>query len=280
MIRSGGRRAARGGAVAVLTALLAACAQTAGFLFDLPPKTAAAAPAAAAPVAQDTVRPPIEQVGDPDSVLALLPRHADGGVDWMAALRAGVIAPRPGTPGRTPPAYLEGFAYDLVMPGANRLFDARFPHSSHVAWMACGSCHPGAAPAGGAAVTMAAMRDGQSCGLCHRAVAFPLAACSRCHGAMPSGTLTPVLGDEIILARAVDAGGAAAAGYAPSRFSHGPHRLRYRCSACHTALFEMRAGADTLTMADLRDGKGCGACHDGRAAFAMGTCARCHVEPQ
>ncbi len=53
------------------------------------------------------------------------------------------------------------------------------------------------------------------------------------------------------------------------------------CDMCHTKLFEMQALAaqqrPDFTMKSLYAGKYCGACHNGKMAFASNTqCARCH----
>jgi len=54
-----------------------------------------------------------------------------------------------------------------------------------------------------------------------------------------------------------------------------------KCADCHTKpkLFAMKKGTDKLTMKDMNDGKFCGACHDGKAAFSVkapADCAKCH----
>src|SRR5512139_1244127 len=67
-------------------------------------------------------------------------------------------------------------------------------------------------------------------------------------------------------------------------FSHKTHveDTGLDCNACHDKLFQMAAlnaqeSAD-FTMKSLYAGKYCGACHDGKMAFASNTqCARCHV---
>lgn len=63
-------------------------------------------------------------------------------------------------------------------------------------------------------------------------------------------------------------------------FPHWAHRIRFKCYVCHDQIFQMKAGADPVTMDAITDGKFCGACHDGKTAFAVGfdTCARCHRE--
>jgi c(7)-type cytochrome triheme protein len=49
-----------------------------------------------------------------------------------------------------------------------------------------------------------------------------------------------------------------------------------KCPDCHTKpkLFEMKKLP--LTMADMKAGKSCGTCHDGKKAFAVSECAKCH----
>ncbi len=66
-------------------------------------------------------------------------------------------------------------------------------------------------------------------------------------------------------------------------FSHQDHvRKGLSCSTCHSGLFEMEAlnvqKNKDFTMDSLYQGKYCGACHNGKKAFASDTqCARCHV---
>lgn len=66
----------------------------------------------------------------------------------------------------------------------------------------------------------------------------------------------------------------------PAVFPHWFHRIRFRCTVCHPALFHMKEGAEEPRMVELLEGKYCGACHDGKTAWRMGfnTCARCHFE--
>jgi c(7)-type cytochrome triheme protein len=66
-------------------------------------------------------------------------------------------------------------------------------------------------------------------------------------------------------------------------FSHRDHVQKDNsCSACHSGLFDMEAlraqKNKDFTMDSLYKGKYCGACHNGRKAFASDTqCARCHL---
>ncbi len=49
-----------------------------------------------------------------------------------------------------------------------------------------------------------------------------------------------------------------------------------KCADCHSKpkLFEMKKVP--LTMADMKAGKSCGTCHDGKKSFAVTECAKCH----
>jgi len=56
-----------------------------------------------------------------------------------------------------------------------------------------------------------------------------------------------------------------------------------KCADCHTKpkLFEMKKGKDKITMAAMKEGKFCGACHDGTKAFSVkapADCKKCHVK--
>ncbi len=70
-----------------------------------------------------------------------------------------------------------------------------------------------------------------------------------------------------------------AGGIAPAYFPHWIHRIRYKCYACHDALFKMKAGESAVTMDAIGQRKYCGACHNGTIAWgsSFDTCNRCHV---
>jgi c(7)-type cytochrome triheme protein len=68
-----------------------------------------------------------------------------------------------------------------------------------------------------------------------------------------------------------------AEGVRPVIFPHWFHRLRFRCKVCHSELgFEMRAGANDVTMAQIVEGRFCGMCHNGRIAWSTENCVLCH----
>lgn len=53
----------------------------------------------------------------------------------------------------------------------------------------------------------------------------------------------------------------------------------FKCNDCHPKLFQMKKGADKITMADIYAGKFCGACHNGTKAFKAAdaaNCTQCH----
>lgn len=279
--------------------------RTLSAFFDLPqPVPEAPAPAAATtapPVAARApsltpLEPPtaFESTLDPDSALKLLPQDVAGNVDWVAALRTGVIRPRPVLPGHpVPDSTGFQFGYDFMLPGPDTTFDAYFPHSTHTRWLNCNTCHARIFPYRGTPIKMADVLTGRYCGECHGKVAFPVAtACERCHVRlkMPPNRAKPELIGTITLTRAIpdsasggvvagNASGVTTAALPPARFPHWVHRSRYLCKSCHMDLFVPKAGANRITMQMISTGKACGACHDGKTAFAagFGACDRCHV---
>lgn len=301
------RRAGRGRARALL--VLALCAvgvsggcsrKTLSAFFDLPqpgptPVVANPAPSREATAPASALPPPaFEGTLDPDSAVKLLPRDHAGNIDWVAALRNSVIRPRPVLPGRPVPDPTGfQFGFDFLFPGPDATFDAYFPHSTHTQWLTCNTCHLRIFPYRGTPIKMADIFQGKFCGECHGKVAFPVvSACERCHVRMklPPNRAKPELIGTITLARAMpdsalgglvegNAAGVGAAGLPPARFPHWVHRSRYLCKSCHMELFVPKAGANLITMKEISSGKACGACHDGKTAFAagFGACDRCHV---
>jgi c(7)-type cytochrome triheme protein len=67
------------------------------------------------------------------------------------------------------------------------------------------------------------------------------------------------------------------AGMRPVIFPHWFHRIRFKCNVCHSEIgFTMRAGANDILMADIIDGKFCGACHNNQIAWGPENCHLCH----
>lgn len=52
-----------------------------------------------------------------------------------------------------------------------------------------------------------------------------------------------------------------------------------KCNDCHTKIFQMKKGSAKITMAEMKEGKNCGACHNGTKAFNTTdkeNCTKCH----
>lgn len=84
----------------------------------------------------------------------------------------------------------------------------------------------------------------------------------------------PVLAEygDVVLNRYADK-----EGMRPVIFPHWFHRIRFRCKVCHHELgFEMRAGANDVTMDDIIEGRYCGMCHNGDVAWTVENCDLCH----
>ena len=72
-------------------------------------------------------------------------------------------------------------------------------------------------------------------------------------------------------------------GVAPVLYPHWIHRIWYECSVCHEELFVMKRWRNKISHKEIDSGKQCGACHDGKIAFATDDkerCNLCHVAGQ
>ncbi len=190
--------------LAVIALLAAACSdKSLSLFFDIPPpteqekaeraaarQTAAAATrtqAARAPTvtaSQTAVdegpRPEFESVLDWETAQEMLPKDDIDEVDWMAAMREGIIRPRAAIDGPgDPEANL--FKFNFYLPGPDPTMDAYFPHQSHTEWLTCESCHAKIFRYRGTELNMDAIFSGEYCAKCHGIVAFALDSCNRCH---------------------------------------------------------------------------------------------------
>jgi len=145
----------------------------------------------------DPSNPSLRVLQDPEEALALLPPDTAGNmVNWVTALQRGIISPRSSLREDREHEILDD---DVLMLDTMPLPYVRFPHRPHSEWMGCETCHEKlfVSVAGANAINMGKILDGQYCGVCHGAVAFPLTECNRCHntdsstvsGARPGGTL-------------------------------------------------------------------------------------------
>lgn len=76
--------------------------------------------------------------------------------------------------------------------------------------------------------------------------------------------------------------GGAESGFPPTVFPHWVHRIRFKCYACHPAIYEMKKGVADVSMDAIQRGESCGVCHNDRIAFGVSvdSCNRCHAGGQ
>jgi c(7)-type cytochrome triheme protein len=122
----------------------------------------------------------------PDVVsLQQLPVDNYGFVDWVKALKDGMIAPRESISGNAPrPEEDDSGAGDVLIRSKMKFMpDVIFPHSAHTEWLKCSTCHPKLfkKKAGATPITMTGIWKGEFCGRCHDKVAFPTRNCFKCH---------------------------------------------------------------------------------------------------
>jgi c(7)-type cytochrome triheme protein len=136
----------------------------------------------------DPKSPAISILQQPGEALAVLPRDTAGNlVNWVQAVDSGAINPRtnllPGTEVR-----VRDDAIIIAKYGS--LPAVRFPHRAHTLWLDCSNCHEKLfkSKAGANRFSMTAILNGEQCGVCHGAVAFPLTECNRCHS-VPNSSL-------------------------------------------------------------------------------------------
>ena len=137
-----------------------------------------------------------------------------------------------------------------------------FSHTNHLkkktaktANVSCKSCHNSNMQEN-VRYTMADMDKGKSCGICHNGKkAFALAKCTGCHKVRE------------ITFKVKETG--------PVSFSHTSHLKTMQCSSCHNKIF--KAGPNKrVGIAQMEQGKSCGACHNGKKSFALSECSKCH----
>ena len=129
--------------------------------------------------------------------------------------------------------------------------------SEKTADVSCKSCHDsGGSGKPRVVYTMADMERGKSCGKCHNGgQAFALGRCTGCHKV------------QEITFQVKETG--------PVRFSHARHLRSMQCDACHNKIYRLGSNRH-VSMAAMEKGKSCGACHDGKEAFAVARCQKCH----
>ncbi|HET9651766.1 MAG TPA: c(7)-type cytochrome triheme domain-containing protein [Usitatibacter sp.] len=139
----------------------------------------------------DPKGPAVRVLQQPGEALkALAPDGAGNQVRWVEALKQGQINPRSKLLA-TAPVELRDTEIYLNLRGGTPI--VKFPHIVHTQWLACSNCHDHIfnREVGTSPIDMRRILQGEQCGLCHGAVAFPLTECNRCHSVSRIGFRPP-----------------------------------------------------------------------------------------
>lgn len=138
-----------------------------------------------APLARDGIHDPksraVKVLQQPEEALSrLTPDNAGNQVRWVQALDKTEIRPREKLFAKTEVRKLDR---DIILDVKGGMPAVRFPHRQHTEWLDCVNCHDGVfkMQTGATKITMFNILQGEQCGICHGAVAFPLTECMRCH---------------------------------------------------------------------------------------------------
>ncbi len=137
------------------------------------------------PLTQDDLHDPqnlaLHLLQNPAKALALLPRDGSGDqVNWVKAIENNYIKPRISLSSGTQPEVLD---LNILFPNTGEMDQVEFPHKQHTEWLVCSNCHEEIFKykAHATKFGMLNILNGEYCGRCHGAVAFPLTECKRCH---------------------------------------------------------------------------------------------------
>ena len=111
-------------------------------------------------------------------------------VRWVQALEKGEIRPREKLFSKT---VIRKLDQDIILDVKGGMPAVRFPHKQHTEWLDCVNCHDGIfkEQTGASKISMFKILQGEQCGVCHGAVAFPLTECARCHSIPKAGASKP-----------------------------------------------------------------------------------------
>lgn len=150
----------------------------------------------------DPTSPAVKRLMEPrDGLSGLPPDEVGNQVRWPQALDQGLINPRTNI---LPETKVEVLDKDILLDLYGSMPIVRFPHRIHTLWLDCKNCHEHLfkSKTGTSGISMLKILDGEQCGLCHGAVAFPLVKCDRCHSVprnvpvIKSGGTSPVAGEQ------------------------------------------------------------------------------------
>lgn len=129
----------------------------------------------------DPASPALRKLQEPGTALSKLAPDTTGNqVRWVQALERGQIDPRASILPGTKVELKDG---DVLLNLRGGTPIVRFPHRQHTLWLDCSNCHEHLfkSKLGANRYSMLRILQGEQCGVCHGAVAFPLTECSRCH---------------------------------------------------------------------------------------------------
>lgn len=142
-------------------------------------------PKLAADGIRDPRSPAIKMLQEPaDGLAPLAAKAPDAGIGnqvrWVHAIEQGLINPRSNI---LPETKMEVLDLDIYLNIGGSTDIVRFPHKAHTDWLDCANCHDRlfSRTAGESPISMLKILEGEQCGQCHGAVAFPLTECARCH---------------------------------------------------------------------------------------------------
>lgn len=125
-----------------------------------------------------------------EALTGLTPDTAGNQVRWVQALEKGEIRPREKL---FPKTVVRKLDQDIILDVKGGMPAVRFPHRQHTEWLDCVNCHDGIfkEQTGASKISMFKILQGEQCGVCHGAVAFPLTECARCHSIPKAGANKP-----------------------------------------------------------------------------------------
>jgi len=131
-----------------------------------------------------------------EALSGLVPDNAGNQVRWVQALDKGEIRPREKL---FPQTVVRKLDQDIILDIKGAMPAVRFPHRQHTEWLDCVNCHDGIfkMQTGATKITMFNILQGEQCGICHGAVAFPLTECMRCHSIAKGGASKPELPADV-----------------------------------------------------------------------------------
>jgi c(7)-type cytochrome triheme protein len=130
----------------------------------------------------DPANPEIAKLKEPTAVLQeLQPAKSGNFVDWVISLEKSQLMPAYDAKDASQQAM--PMDLDIVIAVKGSAPNVLFRHKPHLYWLECNNCHTTIfQPKKGANKTsMDQILRGESCGVCHGQVAFPINDCERCH---------------------------------------------------------------------------------------------------